>query len=47
VENVRQESELRDGENGIDGVWADREVVQVLCKFFFQLNQRRLVKLET
>jgi len=42
--NVRQECVLGDGTDGIDGVWVDREVVWVLCKLFFQLNQRRLVK---
>ena len=47
MENVRQESVLGDGADGIDGVWADREVVRVLCKLFFQLNQGRLVKSET
>ena len=47
IANVRQESELGDGAHGIDGVWADREVVQVLYKLFCQLNQRRLGKLET
>ena len=41
VENVRQESMLGDGEDGIDGVWADREVVWFLCKLFLQLNQQR------
>ena len=47
MENVRQESDLGDGADGINGVWADREVVWVLYKLFFQLNQRRLVKSET
>ena len=37
--NVKQESMLGDGADEIDGVWVDREVVRVLCKFFFQLNQ--------
>ena len=45
--NVRQESELGDGADGIDGVWANREVVWMLCKLIFQLNQRRSVKSET
>ena len=45
--NVRQESTLGDGADGIDRVWVDREVVRVLCKLFFQLNQRRPVKSET
>ena len=38
--NVRQESELGDGEDGIDGVWGDGEVLQVLCNFF-QTEQTR------
>ena len=38
MENVRLEAELRDGADGFDGVWVGREVVQVLCKSFFQLN---------
>ena len=36
--NMRQESVLGDGENEIDRVWVDREVVQVLCKLFLHLN---------
>ena len=42
--NVRQETRLEDGEDGSDGVWVDREVVQVLCNLCFQLNQQILAR---
>lgn len=44
VANVRQESELGDGEDGIDGVRVDGEVLQVLCKLFLKLNKQWLGK---
>ena len=45
--NVRQESGLEDGAGGIDGVWASREVLPVLCKLFLKLNKQRLGKSRT
>ena len=36
---IRQESELRDGADGFDEVWAGRKVVQVLCKSFFKFDK--------
>ena len=47
VANVRQESRLEDGAGGIDGVRADKEVLQVLCKLFFKLTKQRLGKSRT
>jgi len=39
MENVRQESNLEDGADGIDGVQVDGEVLQVLCKLSFELDK--------
>ena len=39
VANVRQESGLEDGADGIDGVWTDKDVLQVLYNLFFELNK--------
>lgn len=47
VANIRQESELEDGAGGIGGVWADREVLQLLYKLFLKLNKQRLGKSRT
>ena len=40
VAKVRQESELGDGADGIDGVRVDGEVLQALCKLFLKLNKQ-------
>ena len=41
---MRQETKLGDGADGSDGVWVDREVVQVLCKSFFQSEPTKTCK---